>query len=163
MACSPRDFLESPPARTNINTPIAPIAPITAKPIPPDGLKITGINPPATHAIWLFVSNFENMRPRLASGASRCTVDSNASFPIADAALTTAANAMPPRMRSYQAAKIPATAYAVSAPINICVSGIRRRITGPTKFAPSTARPDKPTARANHAVPAISWRSQNAR
>jgi len=34
---------------------------------------------------------------------------------------------------------------------------------GPAKFAPSVARPDKPIANPNHAVPAISRRNQNAR
>ena len=42
----------------------------------------TGMKAPTTHTIWNRVSNLANDRPRLASGASRCTSESKASLPL---------------------------------------------------------------------------------
>ncbi len=45
-------------------------------------MGITAIAAPTTHMIWKRVSKRANDRPLLASGASRCTIESKASLPV---------------------------------------------------------------------------------
>src|SRR3954470_18713078 len=67
-----------------------PAAPATTRNPTRAGMgTITGRNPPITHSNWNLVSKPANERPKLASGASRCTIASNARRP-APAAMPTA-------------------------------------------------------------------------
>ena len=47
--------------------------------------KQTGTNAPNTHMTWNRVSNLAKARPRLASGASRWRIESNATLPAVPA------------------------------------------------------------------------------
>ena len=65
------------------------------EPGPQSGIEIsTGITAPITHTIWNRTSKAANDRPRLASGASRCTSESKASRPAVDTTATTPASSM---------------------------------------------------------------------
>ena len=88
---------------------------------------------------------------------------SNARRPIAAAAFTTAANTIPPTMRPYHAVPIPTTHTETRENRSIVSTRIFFFKNGPTKLAPRVAKPDRPIANPNQAVPAISRRSQNAR
>ena len=75
------------PARYE-NTANAAAAAITTKPTAIGMVITTGRNAPTTHVSWNRVSNRANDRPRLASGASRWTTESKASFPLLAASPT---------------------------------------------------------------------------
>jgi hypothetical protein len=111
----------------------------------------------------LCVSNREKARALFASGAPLCTVESNASRPIAAAAFTIAASTMPPTNSPYHAAATPDIPTAINAERIMVASFMRRLTSGPTKFAPNVAIPERAIAKPNQAVPAISRRNQNAK
>jgi len=112
----------------------------------PGNVNKTGMTPAIAHDNWNRVSNLANARPWSASGASRCTIESNAMRPIPDDMLTTAARMTaaptPPKI----AAAIPATAIITTAVVNISSSRSRLRsgdasplpIIRPTDEAPIT-------------------------
>ena len=124
----------------------------------------TGISPATAQANWKRVSNWANARPRLACGASRWTMLSNASRPTAAAKLTTTASptpaATPPssaaddagdrrqRQRAGEHHLLAGRAGAAAA----------RSRCRPSRRAPTGRRPRRTTP-----CPAVCVRSQNAR
>ena len=80
---------QAPQARRGRRSPrTAAAAAITTKPSAIGIVITTGRNAPTTHVSWNRVSKRANDRPRLASGASRWTTESNASFPLLAASPT---------------------------------------------------------------------------
>ena len=123
----------------------------------------TGISPAIAQASWNRVSNWAKARPRLACGASRWTMLSNARRPTAAAKLTATASTTPAATPPSSAAVIPATADRPSAPASITSSRAARRSRGEMALPTIVPSADSPTATANHAVPAVCVRSQKAR
>ncbi len=99
----------------------------------------TGRNAPTTHVSWNRVSNRANDRPRLASGASRWTTESKASFPLLAASPTQSASAAAAAMPPAQAARRPATAVAASTICRMRSSAIPARRRGGATSDPSSA------------------------
>ena len=90
---------------------------------------MTGMNAPTTHASWNRVSNFANERPRFASGASRCTIESNASLPpLAPSPTTSAAAVADASLLPNVAAAMPVTMTSNSTAIRM-VSSVQKEIT----------------------------------
>ncbi len=124
-----------------------PIKPTVKKAIRPGNVTSTGMTPAIAHDSWKRVSNLAKARPWLASGASRCTIESKAIRPIPDARLTTAARAMAAPTPPNTAAPIPARAIKTIAVISINSSRNRLRsgdarpfpIINPAVEAPITA------------------------
>jgi hypothetical protein len=123
---------------------------------------MTGIRPAIAHASWNRVSNLAKARPRLACGASRCTMLSNASRPTAALKFTTTASITPAATPLITAATMPAAADRPRAPTSISSSRTRERIRGARALPMIVATAESPTARPNQAVPAVWLRSQNA-
>ena len=79
----------------------------------------TGGNAPATHVSWNRVSKRAKARPWDASGASRCTIESNASLPPAAAAPRSPARAAPAARLPYHAHTAAPIAKAVNEAVSI--------------------------------------------
>ncbi len=110
----------------------APNMPTTRNPTWPGNVNATGGSPASTQASWNRVSNCAKARPWLASGASRCTIESNASRPIDDEKLTTKASTMAVPSPPVTAANTPATAITPSAIVSISSSRMALRNLGAT-------------------------------
>jgi len=129
---------------TTANSPTRPTVKNAAR---PGNVNRTGITPAITHDNWKRVSNLANARPWLASGASRCTIESNAIRPMAEAMLATAASVIAAPTPPNAAAPMPVTAIKTIAAVSINSSRNRRRsgdarplpIIKPTVDAPITA------------------------
>jgi len=90
---------------------------------------------------WKRVSNLANARPWSASGASRCTIESNAIRPMPDDMLTTAARMTAAPTPPNNAAAKPATAINTTAVVNI-ISSRRRLRNGDAKPLPTISPAD---------------------
>ena len=100
---------------------------------------MTGMNAPTTHASWNRVSNFANDRPRFASGASRWTIESNASLPPLAPRPTTSAAAVAENKRLPDvAAAMPVTITSKSTAMRMFSSRHACRSRG-VSTAPSSA------------------------
>ena len=73
------------------------------------GRSSSGSSAPITHTSWNRTSNRANERPRLASGASRCTSESKASLPQVDTIATVAAMTADARQAAEPGRAEPAT------------------------------------------------------
>lgn len=133
-----------------------PMAATTTKPNRPGIWKSTGTTPAVTHPSWNLVSNCANARPRFASGASRCTIDSNARREIAAEKFTAPANRTAPTVPPRSADRVPTTAMIASPPCSIVSSRSRSRMRGASALPAIVSRLAKPSARPNHTSPA-SW------
>jgi hypothetical protein len=133
------------------------MTPTTKKPTRPGGCSSTGTTPAATHASWNRVSNCAKARPRLASGASLCRIDSKANLPIAAEKLTDDANRTPPSTPPSTDVPAPATAMIASAATNIVSSRIRLRMNGAMALPAMVSKLAKAIDRPNQMRPA-SWR-----
>jgi len=108
------------------------------------------MTPATAHDNWNRVSNLANALPWLASGASRCTIESNAILPMPDDMLTTAANTIAAPTPPNSAAAMPAIAIITTALVNI--SSSRRRLRNGDARPLPTIRPadDAPITTAIH-------------
>ena len=125
--------------------------------------SITGIRPATAQANWKRVSNRAKARPRLACGASRWTMLSNASRPTAAAKLTatasTDAGGRRPRAARRGRRRRPTSAERAGEH-RLLATG--RRSVGETALPAIVPSADSPTAAPNHAVPA-DWVAQPER
>jgi len=103
-----------------------PVKPTVKNARRPGKVNSTGITPATAHDNWKRVSNLAKARPWFASGASRCTIESNAILPMPDDMLTTAASTIAAPTPPNIAAAMPATAIITTALVNI--SSSRRRL-----------------------------------
>jgi len=133
------------------------------KPSRPGIWSTTGTSPAPTQPSWNLVSNWANARPRLASGASRCTTASNASRPIAAAKLTEPASSMPATTPPSSDVPNPATATTVNAATSIVSSRNFERTSGATALPVIVSRLAKPSERPNQTRPASCARNQKNR
>ncbi len=133
-----------------------------AKPAHPGIGITTGTAAAATHPSWKRVSKRAKARPRLASGASRCTIESNARRASAALKPTThdssAAVERPPKM----AAIVPPTAVKASAATSIRSSRSCWRTIGPTALPASVPMAENASTTPNHAVGVPVLRNQKA-
>jgi hypothetical protein len=123
----------------------------------------TGTMAAATHPSWKRVSNCANALPRFASGASCCTVDSNARRPIEAAKFTMPANNRPATTPPTSVARRPVAAITLSAPIIIVSSRTRRRTRGAIALPVMVSKLAKPSDRPNQIKPASWARNQKKR
>ena len=128
----------------------------STKPSRPGICNSTGTTPATTQPSWKRVSNWANARPRFASGASRCRIDSNASRAMAAEKLTAPASINPPTTPPSTAAPVPPSAISPSAPMSIVSSRSRARISGASALPAMVSRLAEPSDRPNHTSPA-SW------
>ena len=113
------------------------------------GIGITiGMSAPITQTSWKRVSNLANDRPRLASGASRCTIESKACFAALPVAPTVMESMAAPSRPPTTAVITPTTPVMTSAPTMMCssVASLRTRgaATAPQKkpiWAEAATRP----------------------
>lgn len=137
--------------------------PTITKPNRPGIWSTTGTSPAPTQPSWNLVSNWANARPRLASGASRCTTASNASRPIAAAKFTEPASNMPEITPPSTDVPNPATAITDSAATSIVSSRSFERTSGATALPVMVSRLAKPSERPNQTRPASWARNQKNR
>ena len=91
------------------------MAATSTKPKRPGIWMSTGTTPAVTHASWNRVSNCANARPRFASGASRCTIDSNASRAMEAEKFTAPASMTAATVPPSSAEAVPTTVMMASA------------------------------------------------
>jgi len=113
--------------RTYTTTEATPVNPTTRKATRPGNVNRTGLTPAIAHDSWNRVSNLAKARPWFASGASRCTIESNAIRPIPDDMLTIAASRTAAPTPPNNAAAMPETAISTTAVVNISSSRNRLR------------------------------------
>jgi hypothetical protein len=111
----------------NSTTANTPTSPTVRKATRPGNVNSTGMTPANAHDSWKRVSNFAKARPWFASGASRCTIESNAILPMPEAMLATAANTMAAPTPPNAAAPSPDNATRTIAVVKISSSRSRLR------------------------------------
>jgi hypothetical protein len=128
-------------------------APTMRKPIAPDTWIATATNAPSAQASWNRVSNTANARPRLAPGASRCTMLSKFSRPSAAIRFSTPASTTAPNGPPSTATVRPAASGTSSAIVSIVSSRTRSRSSFDAGVAHHRCQRRHPDHRANHSVP----------
>jgi hypothetical protein len=108
------------------------------------GRSSRGTTAPMTHTSWNRISNLANERPRFASGASRCTRESNASLPQVEATATVSASTADPGSPPSHAVPSPTPVMTPSTAISIRSSVIASRSRGASADPISEPAPVKP-------------------
>ena len=108
----------------------------------------TGRNAPTTQATWNRASNRANVRPWLASGASRCTRESKASLPTAEVRATPPARIVKPSSPPLIPATRAESTPSASDPSSIISSTTLRRSIGATCTPTKADRPAAATTTA---------------
>ena len=122
----------------------------------------TGTKAAATHAIWKRVSNCANARPRLASGASRCTMASKARRANAAATPTAPARSAALTWPPPKAASRPPRVMRTKASASIRSSCWLRRMIGPSALPTIVPTALNSSTRPNQTTEAFWLRSRKA-
>ncbi len=117
----------------------------------------TGIRAPITQVTWKRVSKRAKARPRLASGASRWRIESNASFPAPAAKPTEAPSSDAPSTSPTISARNPPTTSRASTPVRMFSSEVSCRSLGataaPASWLSTLTAPTTPNCQAGRSPP----------